>query len=65
MDMLAQREKCVSDCCIPMCHRLDNSLSFPPFTVISTHPAPVIYHSSGRKNEYEIKQINLLVYLAD
>lgn len=57
MAVLAQREKCTFwQLLHPMCHWLDNSLSSPPFTVISTSPAPVIHQSCGGVKEYEIKK---------
>lgn len=45
---LAPRDKCAFWLLLrPMCHRRDNSLSSPPFTVICAH---------GRQEECEIKQ---------
>lgn len=57
MGPLAHSEKCVCWLLLrPMCHRLDNSLSSCPFTVISTTPPPVIHQSRGSQKEYEIKK---------
>lgn len=42
-----------------MCHRLDNTLSSSLFTIISTHPAPVIYRGRDSEKEREIKQTML------
>lgn len=53
MGTLAPGEECVFWLLqYPMCHRLDNSLSSPPFTVIST---------CSREKEYEIKHRNVYV----
>lgn len=64
MGMLAERDKCVFWLVFrhPMCHRLDSTLLFAPFTAISTHPEPVISHKGRTDKEKENTQKMCWIY---